>query len=82
MAETVCENALCCAYSPKGKIIVGTKDNCLNVYDVPLASPTLMSICRKVVNKMYNHDSIGNLCLPNELKRFLHYEDIRSSSAK
>jgi hypothetical protein len=54
-----------------------TKSGDLDVYETPAISHRLVDICRKVVNQYLDHSKLKNLLLPNELKKFLLYEDIK-----
>ena len=41
--------------------------------------PRLVCLCRKIVNQYIERKSINELCLPNELKKFLKYEDLNDN---
>jgi hypothetical protein len=49
----------------------------VDIYQAPVIIQRLVDICRKVVNQYVDHEQINKLSLPNELKRFLLYDDIR-----
>lgn len=40
-----------------------------------------MFLCRKVVNQFTPNSLVNELCLPNELKKYLLYEDLRENSS-
>lgn len=78
LAETTQFKGICCAYSSDNRLImVGTKLGYVDVYEAPVVIQRLVDLCRKVVNQYVDHEKINKLALPNELKRFLQYDDIR-----
>lgn len=40
-----------------------------------------MVLCRKVVNQFTENNLVNELCLPNELKKYLQYEDLKDHSS-
>lgn len=40
-----------------------------------------MVLCRKVVNQFTANNLVNELCLPNELKKYLQYEDLKDQSS-
>lgn len=40
-----------------------------------------MFLCRKVVNQFTANNLVNELCLPNELKKYLLYEDLKENSS-
>ena len=77
IAEGVHNDALCCAYSTRTRaVMVGTKHGQVDVYETPLIIQRLKHLCRVVVNKHMDRDGIRRMHLPNELKKYLNYEDI------
>lgn len=77
IAEGAHNDALCCAYSTSTRaIMAGTKHGQVDVYETPLIIQRLKHLCRVVVNKQMDRDGIRRLHLPNELKKYLNYEDI------
>jgi hypothetical protein len=54
----------------------------LEVHEVPIIIPSLMSLCRKSVNLNNCREQILGANLPVELKRFLTYESIREGSGQ
>jgi WD repeat/SOCS box-containing protein 1 len=77
IAEGVHKDGKVIAYSSESrKIIVGTKNGHLEVYETMVIIPRLVDICRKIVNQFIDRNSIEKLYLPSELKSFLQYENI------
>lgn len=69
--------SLSCAYSSDSRtVMVGTTQGHLDVYKVPAIIPSLIVLCRKVVNQMIEQPI--ELYLPNELKKFLQYDEIKA----
>jgi len=81
IAEATQSKGICCAYSSDSKtIMIGTKSGHVEIYEAPVMIQRLVDICRKVVNQYVDHNQINKLVLPNELKRFLLYDDIKDLS--
>lgn len=53
-----------------------TRNGQLDVHEVPIMIPKLIYLCRKAVNISCHRKQIEKARLPNELKRFLTYQDI------
>ena len=58
-----------------------TRSGHLEFYEVKPAIPKLMNLCRKVVNQYVSQKIVNELCLPNELKRYLKYEELKDHSS-
>lgn len=76
------EIGLSCAYLSQNRcIIVGNRNGHVDLYKTQLVLPRLVDICRKSVNKQLIKPA-SQLNLPNELKKFLLYDDIRDDLHK
>lgn len=49
----------------------------MDVYEAPLVVQRLKHVCRVVVNQYVRRSDISKLGLPNELVKYLMYEDIK-----
>jgi len=71
------EVGVSCAYSSIYKtIIVGTRSGHLDFYKPNVRVAKLIDLCRKIVNRQIIQP-VSQLRLPNELKNFLSYDNIR-----
>ncbi|CAF0790797.1 unnamed protein product [Brachionus calyciflorus] len=85
-ALPVCEaqhkDAICLAYASNSRsIMVGTRSGQVDFYEVKPVIPKLMNLCRKAVNQFTKYSFINQLCLPNELKKYLKYEDLKDQTS-
>ena len=82
IAEGTHKDGISCAFSlDTRKIIIGTRNGHLEVYEAPLIIERLVNICRKSVNEFIDRKDIEKLLIPVELEKFLLYQNIRDQSA-
>lgn len=78
VAEGSHNDALCMAYSTNTRaLMIGTRHGQVDVYETPLVVQRLKHVCRVVVNQYVCRSDLSKLGLPNELVKYLMYEDIK-----
>ncbi|XP_076340067.1 WD repeat and SOCS box-containing protein 1-like isoform X2 [Tachypleus tridentatus] len=71
------EEALCCTYSPSGRVLaVGTREGKVSFWQAAMSVKPLLYLCRLVIRRQTPPETVENLLIPKRLTNYLLYREL------